>query len=415
MLSVLKKVIIPVAIVVLVGGVTPYANAATVKSDAKGALTIWVMGDSGTNFKKLVAPFTKKTGISVNVVAIPWGNVGQKLTTAVASGSGPDIVQIGLSNLRTFADAGALMDLTKKTSGFANLTSNKFVDGVAGKATAIKGKIVSVPWIADTRVLFYRTDILSAAGINNPPKTWTELRADAKILTARGAGMYGYYIPQWDSALPVVLTWGAGGDVINKSGNVDLNTPAFKSAVDLYTGLYADKSVPSNSDFDQTQGFISGVTPMLVSGPYLAQAIKSSAPNLDGKWMVTVLPTDKTNTSLFAGSNLGIWHNTKRPMGSLKLLDFLSMPATQLRWYAISGDLPTVKAALANSKFKSDPLVKVYSQQLKNAKLLPLISNYEGGLGSEILKALNTIALTGADKATTLAALYKATASMSLN
>ena len=415
MLSVLKKVIIPVAIVVLVGGVTPYANAASVKSDAKGALTIWVMGDSGTNFKKLVAPFTKKTGISVNVVAIPWGNVGQKLTTAVASGSGPDIVQIGLSNLRTFADAGALMDLTKKTSGFANLTSNKFVDGVAGKATAIKGKIVSVPWIADTRVLFYRTDILSAAGINNPPKTWTELRADAKILTARGAGMYGYYIPQWDSALPVVLTWGAGGDVINKSGNVDLNTPAFKSAVDLYTGLYADKSVPSNSDFDQTQGFISGVTPMLVSGPYLAQAIKSSAPNLDGKWMVTVLPTDKTNTSLFAGSNLGIWHNTKRPMGSLKLLDFLSMPATQLRWYSISGDLPTVKAALADPKFKSDPLVKVYSQQLKNAKLLPLISNYEGGLGSEILKALNTIALTGADKATTLAALYKATASMSLN
>jgi multiple sugar transport system substrate-binding protein len=415
MLNVLKKVIIPVAVLALVGGVTPYANAASIKADAKGPLTIWVMGDSGTNFKKLVAPFTKKTGISVNVVAIPWGNVSQKLTTAVASGSGPDVVQIGLSSLRTFADAGALMDLSKKLSVYKNLASNKFVAGVAGKATAIKGKIVSVPWIADTRVLFYRTDILSAAGINNPPKTWTQLRADAKILTARGAGMYGYYIPQWDSALPVVLTWGAGGDVINKSGNVDLNTPAFRAAVDLYTGLYADKSVPANSDFDQTQGFISGVTPMLVSGPYLAQAIKSSASNLDGKWKVAVLPSDKTNTSLFAGSNLGVWHNTKRATGSLKLLDFLSMPATQLRWYAISGDLPTVKAALANPKFKSDPLVKVYSQQLQNAKLLPLISNYEGGLGSEILKALNTIALTGADKATTLAALYKATTGMSLN
>ena len=414
MLSVLKKVMIPVAVVALVGGVTPYANAASVNSDAKGPLTVWVMGDSGTNFKKLVAPFTKKTGISVNVVAIPWGNVSQKLTTAIASGSGPDIAQVGLSTLRTFADAGALMDLTKKVSGYANLASNKFVDGIAGKATAIKGKIVSVPWVADTRVLFYRTDILSAAGINNPPKTWTQLRADAKTLTARGAGMYGYYIPQWDSALPVVLTWGAGGDVIDSSGNVDLNTPAFRSAVDLYTGLYADKSVPANSDFDQTQGFISGITPMLVSGPYLAQAIKTSASNLAGKWNVTVLPSDKTNTSLFAGSNLGVWHNTKRPVGSLKLLDFLSMPSTQLRWYAINGDLPTVKAALADSKLTSDPLVKVYSQQLKNAKLLPLISNYEGGLGSDILKALNSIALNGADKDTTLAALYKTTAGMTL-
>ena len=414
MFSLLKKAFVPVAVVALVLGLTSCANAATGKSDAKGAITIWVMGDSGTNFKKLVVPFTKKTGISVNVVAIPWGNVSQKLTTAVASGSGPDVVQVGLSNLRTFADAGALMDLSKKLSGYANLASTKFEAGVAGKATAIKGKIVSVPWIADTRVLFYRTDILSAAGINNPPKTWTELRADAKILTARGAGQYGYYIPQWDSALPVELTWGAGGDVINKSGNVDLNTPAFKAAVDFYTGLYADKSVPSNSDFDQTQGFISGVAPMLISGPYLAQAIKTTASNLDGKWNVTVLPSDKTNTSLFAGSNLGVWHNTKRPNGSLKLLDFLSMPSTQLRWYAIDGDLPTVKAALANPKFTSDPLVKVYSKQLRNAKLLPLISNYDGGLGTDILKALNSIALTGADKASTLAALYQATSGMTL-
>ena len=153
---------------------------------------------------------------------------------------------------------------------------------------------------------------------------------------------------------------------------------------------------------------------MLISGPYLAQAIKTSAPDLAGKWNVATLPSDKTNTSLFAGSNLGVWHNTKKPTGSLKLLNFLSMPSTQLKWYAIDGDLPTVRAALANAKFGRDPLVKVYSDQLKNARLLPLISNYDGGLGSTILKALNSIALTGADKASTLTALYKATEGMSL-
>jgi multiple sugar transport system substrate-binding protein len=414
MLSLVKKMVVPVAALALVAGFVPGANAFGSKADSKGALTVWIMGDSGTNFKKLIAPFTKSTGITVKVVAIPWGNVSQKLTTAVASGSGPDVVQVGLSSLRTFADAGALMDLGKKLSGYPNLVATKFEAGVSGKATAIKGKLVSVPWIADTRVLFYRSDILSAAGINRAPKTWTELRADAKILTARGTGKYGYYIPQWDNALPIELTWAAGGDVINRAGKVQLNTPAFRAAVDLYTGLYADKTVPTNSDFDQTQGFISGIAPMLISGPYLAQAIKTSAPDLAGKWNVAVLPTEKTNTSLFAGSNLGIWHNTKKPKGSLKLLDFLSMPTTQLRWYAIDGSLPTVKAALANSKFTSDPLVKVYTQQLKNAKLLPLISNYDGGLGTDILKALNSIALTGADKANTLAALYQATASMSL-
>ena len=194
-----------------------------------------------------------------------------------------------------------------------------------------------------------------------------------------------------------------------------LNTAAFNKAVDLYTGLYADKSVPSNSDFDQTQGFISGVTPMLVSGPYLAQAIKSNAPDLAGKWNITTLPSDVTGTSLFAGSNMGVWQNTKHMAASLKLLDYLSAPATQLKWYSINGDLPTVKSALSNSSFMADPLAKVYAKQLKNAKLLPLISNYDGGLGSSILKALNSIVLNGVPRSTALATLYSATKDMSLN
>ena len=414
MLSILKKAIVPVVLVVFAAGLNISSSEASTKPDSKGPLTVWVMGDSGTNFKKLVAPFTKSTHIAVKVVAIPWGNVNQKLTTAIASGSGPDVVQIGLSALRTFADAGALMTLDKKLAGYPNLAAGKFATGVAGKATAIQGKIVSVPWIADTRVLFYRSDLLKAAGISSPPKTWAEWRADAKLLTNAGTGKYGYYIPQWDNALAVELTWGAGGDVIDRKGNVNLDTPAFHNAVDFYTGFYSDKSVPANSDFDQTQGFISGTTAMLVSGPYLAQAIKTSAPDLKGKWNITTLPKGKTNTSLFAGSNMGIWHNTKKPEGSLKLLDFLSKPATQLRWYAIDGSLPTVKSALTNVQFTSDPLVKVYSEQLKNAKLLPLISNYDAGLGTSILKALNSIALTGADKAGTLASLYASTKGMSV-
>ena len=307
------------------------------------------------------------------------------------------------------------MNLDNKIASDPTLSAKNFVTGIAGKATAIKGKIVSVPWIADTRVLFYRTDLLKAAGINNPPRTWTEWRADAKALTSSGSNKYGYYIPQWDDALPVELTWAAGGDVIDSKGNVNLNTPAFNKAVDLYTGFYADKSVPTNSDFDQTQGFISGATAMLISGPYLAQAIKTSAPDLAGKWNVATLPADKTNTSLFAGSNMGIWHNTKKPEGSLKLLDFLSKRSTQIAWYSIDGSLPTVKSALSDSKFRKDPLVKVYSQQLKNAKLLPLISNYDGGLGADILKALNSIALAGADKASTLSALYEQTKGMTIN
>ena len=391
------------------------SSALTAVASAADPLTVWVMGDSGAKFGELVAPFSERTGVVVDVVAIPWDSVDQKLTTAVASGQGPDVVQIGLSKLRTFADAGALMELDPLLGGHPALAADNFADGVAGAATAINGSIVSVPWVSDTRVLFYRSDILAGAGFSEPPKTWDELRDMAKVLAARGEGQYGYYIPQWDNALPIVLTWGQGGSVVDADGNVTFDTPEFATAVDIYAGLYSDGSVPTNGDFDQTQGFISGIAPMLISGPYLAKSVAGAAPELDGKWSAAVVPSAKAGTSLLAGSNMGIWHNTEQSAEALQLLEFLSEPATQVRWYEINGELPTSKAALVDPALNADPLVKVYVQQLNDAKVLPLLPNWDGGVGSDLLQALNSIVLTDADRASTLEGFFASTEGLSVN
>lgn len=416
----LRRALLPVAVLsalALAGcsSSTPSGSSSSGGTDT-GPLTVWVMGDSAKNFDQLVAPFTTQTGIQVTTVAIPWDSIDQKMTTAVASGQGPDVVQIGLSKLRTFADTGALLPLDDATlADYPNLAASRFLPGIAGDATAVGGKVVSVPWIADTRVLFYRTDLLDAAGISEPPATWDQLRADAKKLAGRGSGQYGYYIPQWDSALPVQMTWANGGDIVDPSGTVDFGTDAFSKAVDLYTGLYADGSVPTAADFDQTQGFVSGSTPMVVSGPYLAAAIKESAPDLDGKWAVAQLPKASASTALLAGSNLGVWGKSAHQKAALKLLDFLAQKDTQLSWYTINGDLPTVTEALSDPSLTSDPLVKVYAASLASAKILPLVPNWDGATGKALLEALNSIALQGTDKNAAIATLESATKGQSVN
>ena len=411
MKRILTRAIVPVAIVGLAASLAA-CSSEPAEVDAEGPLTVWVMGDSGANFEKLVAPYTEESGQEVEVVAIPWDSIDEKLTTSVASGSGPDILQIGLSKLRTFADAGALLPLDDLLADHPGLAAENFPEGVGGEATSVNGQIVSVPWVSDTRVLFTRTDILAENGIDSPPTTWDELRADAKILAGRGSGQYGYYIPQWDAPLPVEMTWSFGGEVIDADGNVDFDSPEFAKAVDIYTGLYADKSVPTNGDFDQTQGFISGVAPMLVSGPYLGKAITDGAPELEGKWQASLLPSGTSSTSLFAGSNLGVWANTDQQNASLDLLEFLSQPETQLEWYAINGELPTVSAALEDADLNSDPNVAVYTEQLASSKVLPLVSNWDGAVGTELLNALNAIVLTGADRDEALAAFYAKTAGL---
>lgn len=390
------------------GGSTPEASESSGSSSPAAdpvTLTVWVMGDSGANLEAAVEPFTQETGISVDVQAIPWDNVNDRLTTAVASGKGPDVTQIGLSQLASFLDAGALEDLSGSLADHPNLDPANFPSAVSAENLNPDGGMYSVPWVSDTRVLFYRSDILSEAGISDPPATWDELRADAKTLAARGDGQYGYYIPQWDAPLPVAYTWQTGTDVLAADGSIDLDTDGFRKAVDHYLGLYRDGSVPTAGDFDQTTGFISGTAPMLVSGPYLANAIKDQAPELDGKWGVTTVPTDVTGTSLFAGSNLGIWKGSPNVDAALQLLDFLTDPATQVAWYQSYGELPAVTAAFDDPALADDPLVGVYAEQLQDSKPLP-ISTAWAEVNQAMLDTLNAIALTGADEDQALADVF---------
>jgi multiple sugar transport system substrate-binding protein len=376
----------------------------------KGPIQIWTMEDS-KSFTALMQEFTQQTGIQVQVEAVPWGNVNDKLTTAVASGNGPDVMQIGLSLLPTFESANALLDLRPYVNDHSGLQSSNYLGAVAANKINPSGKVLSVPWVSDVRVLFYRTDLLSAAGITSPPTSWSQLHDDAATLAKRGQGKYGYYIPQWDSALPVEFTWDAGGDVIDSSGKVNFNTPQFKAAADFYISFYKDHLVPTSSDFDQTQGFISGSAPMLISGPYLAAGISSAAPQLNGKWGVSMLPRDVSNTSLFAGSNMGVWKGSKHVQASLRLLDWLAQPSSQLSWYKAANELPTVKTALSSSTLTSDPTVKIYTDQLQNAKLLPLVSKWDK-ISQALLDSLNSIALKGADENATLAALNQTVTSL---
>jgi len=351
-------------------------------------------------------------------IKVKLQNVGQgnphyrKLRTVLKSGKGlPDVVHMEFQYIPSFTLTKDLLDLTPYVKDHPSLQDSNYLPAVSSDKTSPAGKVLSVPWISDVRVLFYRSDILSQAGIAAPPATWTDLFNDATKLAKRGAGKYGFYIPQWDQALPIELAWQAGGDVVDSSGKVSFDSPAFKTAADYYLSFYKNKLVPTASDFDQTAGFISGAAPMLISGPYLQAAVTGQAPDLAGKWNVAPLPKDQTGTSLFGGSNMGIWSNSKHIPADLRLLDYLAQTPTQLAWYKAANELPTTQAALADPSLASDPMAQVYVNQLHDAKLLPVVPNW-GKYNQAALDALNSVALKGANEQSTLTSLNQTISGM---
>lgn len=404
-----------VAAVALVGTVTACSGSADTRAGGRSdPLRVWIMGDTGPAFKEVVEPFTADTGIEVQVDALPWENVNDKLTTAIASGQGPDVVQVGLSLLPTLKAADALLDLADKVADYPGLARENFPSAVDPANLDPSGAVTSIPWVSDTRVLFYRTDILTEAGFDSAPTTWEEMRATATALADRGDGQYGYHIPLWDNTLPVQFTWQAGGRIAADDGTVDFHTPEFAAAVDHYLGFFQDGSVPTASDWDQAQGFISGTTPMVVSGPYLANAIRETAPELDGQWSVALTPKNAEGTSLFAGSSLSVWNTSENADDAVRLIDFLATPSTQQRWYEVTGELPANVEALNALAATGGTEMAVYVEQLDHARTVPMVPGWDL-IANEMVEALVDIAVNDADRVRAMDELADRAASITSN
>src|SRR5690554_1064701 len=89
------------------------------------ALKIWSMSEP---MKEFAEQYAEENDINVDVQVIPWGNVHDKLLTAVASGEGPDVLQIGNTFVTEFAEAGTFLDLTEYMDDYPNFSSDNFFD-----------------------------------------------------------------------------------------------------------------------------------------------------------------------------------------------------------------------------------------------------------------------------------------------
>lgn len=150
---------------------------------APKTLKVWIMPNSAApkaDLEKIVAPFTQKTGVKVEVTVLDWGSAWTKITTAATSGIGPDVIQLGTTWVPTLAAMDALVDLN---SSIPAGTDKKFLPAAYAYSKLVGSKeVVSLPWFSDVRPFYYRKDVFKQAGLD--PKqvfaSWDNLKAATK-------------------------------------------------------------------------------------------------------------------------------------------------------------------------------------------------------------------------------------------
>lgn len=369
---------------------------------ATGEITLWAMGAEGEKLPELIDDFeADNPGVTVNVTAIPWDSAHDKFTTAITAGTTPDAAMVGSTWMGEFAGLDAL-DPTP-----SEIDSSAFFEG-AQSTTMVDGTSYGVPWYVETRLVFYRTDLAEQAGITGPATDWDGLKAMAKAMQDKAGATWGIGLQaggtgSWQTVLP--FAWSAGAELSKDDGNAyNFDSPEMLKAVQYYQSFFtdgiSDKAAPATPTTEPD--FVSGKVPMFISGPWMMSAVETvGGAGFEDKYDVMKIPADQVSASFVGGSNLAVFKNTQNRDTAWKLVQWLSEPETQVKWYEISTDLPSVQSAWDDPALASDEKLAVFGEQLETAKAPPSFATWE-----EVVTAFDTelekVTKTGADPAAAL-------------
>jgi multiple sugar transport system substrate-binding protein len=347
-------------------------------------IELWAMGSEGAKVQQLLPEFElTHPGLRVKVQQIPWSAAHEKLLTAYAGGNLPDVVQLGSTWIAEFVAIGALRPLDDLQSA-AGLPLDDYYPATL-EANRLDGKLYALPWYVDTRVLFYRKDLLGKAGYSQAPTTWQQwLIALHQVQTAKLAG-YGLLLSTDEWELPTALAWQTGSSLLRDNDRYsDFHGDAFDAAFRFCHGLFQHPWVLGQSTSQMASlpmEFGRGYFAAFISGPWNVGELRQRLPAaLQKRWATAPMPAmhgSEPGLSLANGASLAISRHSHQPQAAWALLEFLAQPAQQARFYQLTGDLPPRRSAWSDPILDKDPALDAFQRQLPYLRAAPKVPEWE--------------------------------------
>ena len=385
------------------GGTVTSAPPVT-QGPATGNLTVWAMGAEGEKLPQLIEGFkAKNPGVKVDVTAVPWSSAYDKFKAAIAAGETPDVAQVGTTWMGEFAAAGALDSVPSMVD------TKKFFEGALA-TNKVGTAMVGVPWYVETRLVYYRTDLAQKAGITSAATDWDSFKAMAKAMKEKGGAQWGVSLQpgqqgSWQTVLPFM--WSNGGGLVSSDGKAfTLNSAKNIEAMAYYQSFFTEGLANKAPAEGTTEAdFVSGKVPMFISGPWMMASVETAGgAGFADKYDVMAIPKASAGSiSFVGGSNLAVFKNTKNRDAAWKLVDWLTQAETQVTWYDLSTDLPSVQSAWDDPSLTQDKKLAKFGTQLETAIAPPSIATWEQ-VAAKLDAQIERVTRAGADPAASLGA-----------
>lgn len=274
--------------------------------------------------------------IKVNLEFVPYEGLHDKTVLSLGSGSGYDVVLFDVIWPAEYAQNSVLVDVTDRITA-------EMKDGVLpGAWTTVEsdGRRYGMPWILDTKYLFYNKEILAAAGIAEPPKTWADLTAQAQIIKDKGL-LEHPIVWSWAQAEAAICDYTTLVSAHGGSFFVD-GKPAFQSGgglaalqymVDSYNSGVTNPNSKEYLEEDVRRVFQNGEAAFALNWTYMYNLANNPAESkVAGKVGVVAAPgvDGVSSVSAVNGSmGLGITTTSQNPDEAWNYIVFMTSQATQ--------------------------------------------------------------------------------------
>ncbi|MCL4394026.1 MAG: ABC transporter substrate-binding protein [Chloroflexi bacterium] len=363
-----------------------------------------------------------RPNVTVNLTNLASSDLNTKLNAALATGTGPDIMDADASYYIAYYNKGVLEPVNLGVFGvkdYAELAA-KYSDGGLAAGT-FDNKVYTLPYQGNSMSLFINNKLFQAAGLDpvkDAPKTWNDLLALCPKLkkvdgnrTVQKAFEFPYSSARWEmqDLQPIIEQF--GGKVLSADGKtVSVNSPEAVKALTLWrdvTKACGDPKNTQNTPANPNTDFTNGFEAMWITGPWATAQVTASKVKND--FTVVGLPqVDPANPhTMVYGWAWGVYQN--RPADNKTAAwDFIKfMLGKPDQWLAKAGFVQPVKGVADSQTAKDFPFFAVHMKDVQTATWY-IRSSYANEIATDVGKAVESVVYDGADPKTSLDAAQAA-------
>ncbi|MFC4944628.1 ABC transporter substrate-binding protein [Pseudonocardia sp. GCM10023141] len=253
-----------------------------------------------------------------------------------------------------------------------------------------KGKLYAVPNASDGGMLYYRTDLLQAAGITKPPATWAELTDDCKKIQATPAGTgLNCYAGQYEKYEGLTVNFAeavnsAKGVITDDSGKPNVNTPEAKAGLDFLANGFKEGYIPKEAitykEEESRRAFQEGRLIFERQWPYMyALASKTDGSSkIAGKFDVAPLPgLAGPGVSSLGGHAMGISTYSKNKKSALDFIKYYTSKENAQKQLELASQAPVYTSLYDDPALLAKfPYLKTLKASILSASPRPKVVRY---------------------------------------